>query len=208
MPASRRDAIRALWSLDAALAAIVSGASQPALAQIKLAWWREAIAALDKAPPPPEPLLLAISEHLIPAGIASEELGRLADGWEHLLGLEPLQPTEIQAYAAERGGRLFALSAALLDPGDRAAVTNAGEAWALLDLARHSSDAAEIALALDAGRSRLASLQGHRWPVPLRPLGMLSVLAQRDADKGLSPFEVQGAPGRMMRMIRHRLTGR
>jgi hypothetical protein len=33
------------------------------------------------------------------------------------------------------------------------------------------------------------------------------MLARRDAEPGRARWETQGAPGRMLRMLRHRLTG-
>jgi hypothetical protein len=37
---------------------------------------------------------------------------------------------------------------------------------------------------------------------------MLAMLAVRDTERGLEKREQQGAPARMARMFRHRLTGR
>jgi phytoene synthase len=83
----------------------------------------------------------------------------------------------------------------------------AGEGWALTDLARHSNPAdAEAALA--AAQRLFADADSSRWPARLRPLGMLAVLAARDAAQGLEKLEPPGAPGRMLRMLRHRFTGR
>ena len=45
-----RPAFDALLAIDDAMAEIVATATQPALAAIKLAWWREALEKLDHAP--------------------------------------------------------------------------------------------------------------------------------------------------------------
>jgi phytoene synthase len=96
-----------------------------------------------------------------------------------------------------------ALAAVLGRPGfDEAAA--AGEAWALADLARHSGSDADAAAALD----RVRGLPRPRsWPGELRPLGMIAVLAHRDAEAGRAHWEERGSPRRMLRMLRHRLTG-
>ena len=47
-----------------------------------------------------------------------------------------------------------------------------------------------------------------RWPSALRPLGMIAALARRDCEPDRPRWEPHGAPGRMWRMLRHRLSGR
>ena len=60
-------------------------------------------------------------------------------------------------------------------------------------------------------RAALAAASRHvehsQWPRPLRPLGMLAALARRDLARGPDRRERPGAPARMIRMLRHRLTG-
>lgn len=198
-----RPALEALWSLDAALAAVLSSGRDPLLSQIKLAWWRDALEALDRAPPPGEPALEAVARHVLPHGITGSELAGMERGWTLLLTPDPLTPEELATYAATRGGLLFALSARLLDGASRS-VGAGGEAWALIDLARHSGSEVDAEAAIAAARSKSLG----QWPTRLRPLGMLAALAQRDAEPGRPRWEEQGAPGRMLRMLRHRFTGR
>ena len=61
-PSGLQPAIAALWAIDEAMWAVIAAASQPALAGIKLAWWREALARLDHDPAPPEPRLRAVAD--------------------------------------------------------------------------------------------------------------------------------------------------
>jgi phytoene synthase len=204
VPSRRREALGALWRLDAALGAVLAGGREPAIAQIKLAWWREALARLDSAPAPAEPVLQSLEQHVLPLGVAGNELAALEEGWAVLLTADALAEDELQAYGAGRGAAMFGLSARLLGREPDAGQLRAGEGWALADLARHSGEP-DAGAAMAAARDKFA---GTRWPRPLRPLGMLAVLAQRDAERGLEDIEVQGSPGRMMRMLRHRLTGR
>lgn len=208
VPAARRAALAALWRLDSTLGRLLAGGSQPMVTQIKLAWWREALEALDRAPPPAEPLLRAVAQTLLPAGLSGATLAEITDGWEILLTAETVREEELAAYARQRGGLLFRCSAILLGQPTGEEVERAGKAWALVDLARRSGAAEEAEQVLDAARLQIAGLFGRRWPAALRPLGMLAALAKRDAGRGVGRFERQGAPARMLAMARHRLTGR
>lgn len=203
VPAPRRAALEALWRLDVTLGAVLATGREPLISQIRLAWWREALERLDREAPPGEPLLEALARHVLPAGVGGAELAALEAGWAVLLSPEPLTPEQMDQYAQARGGRLFALSARLLGAAEPR-VEGAGRAWALIDLARRSGREGEARAAVAAARDAGASF---RWPAALRPLGMLAVLAGRDAERGV-PLEMQGSPGRVLRMLRHRLTGR
>jgi phytoene synthase len=203
VPGSRRAAVGALWRLDSALGAALAGGREPLIARIKLAWWREALEKLDREPAPAEPALQAAAAHLLPAGIAGAELARMEEGWAALTSPETLAPGELATYARARGGLLFRFAAEMLGGGVEGLET-AGEAWALVDLARHCATAEDSDIALAAARDRRLP---RRWPARLRPLGMLALLAERDSDPARAPWEPRGAPARMWRMLRHRITG-
>jgi phytoene synthase len=203
VPAKRRSAVEALWRLDAALGAVLAGGREPLISQIKLAWWREALGKIDREKAPAEPVLEAVTEHVVPI-VPGAILSALAEGWEVLLSQDPLSPADLDRYA-ERGCLLFGHSATLLGGPLTAEVEKAGAAWALVDLARHSGEP-DATSAIDAARAAFSV--EYRWPVPLRPLGMLHALARRDAERGPERLEPQGSPGRMARMLRHRFTGR
>ena len=207
VPAARREALGALWQLDIAMGAVLAGGTEPLISQIKLTWWRDSLIKLDTAKPPAEPVLENVARHVLPAGVSGEALSGMEEGWTALLSPDPLGPSELQLYARARGGGLFRHAARILgsEPGD--AVEQAGEAWALVDLARHSN-AADAAAALAQARERLLTHPGFRWPGALRPLGMLGALARRDAERELDAMEPPGAPARMLRMLRHRFSGR
>ena len=207
VPAERRPALAALWRLDAALGAVLAGGREPLISQIKLAWWRDSLAKLDQAPPPAEPVLQEVAKHVLPRGIKGSQLARMEEGWSILLAGEALTASDLDNYSGSRGALLFRHSSQLLGIQMNARVKKAGEGWALADLARHSNEV-DAKAALEVARDRLFDVAAQRWPKPLRPLGMLAMLARRDVDRGLENQEPQGTPGRMMRMLRHRLTGR
>jgi phytoene synthase len=205
VPAPRRAAIGALWRLDATFGAVLAGGRDPMVGRLRLAWWRDALAALDDAPAPAEPLLVALAAHVLPAGATGAELAAMEEGWAAILPGEPLTGETLALHGERRGAALFALSARLLGGGAVDAEA-AGRAWALADLARHSSRPVEAEQALAAAGTAVAD--GDRWPRALRPLGMLAMLARRDIRRGSDRFERPGAPARMLRMIAHRLSGR
>jgi phytoene synthase len=207
VPALHRPAVEALWRLDAALASVLSTGKEPLISQIRLAWWREALETLDSDGAPSEPVLRGLAAHVVPAGISGAELSAMEAGWAVLLSAEPLSEADLALYASARGGLLFRHTARLLgEASPEPAVEAGGAAWALIDLARHSTDAADAEAAAAAAAAGAA--QPSRWPPRLRPLGMLAALARRDAEPGRPRWEPQGAPPRMLRMLRHRLSGK
>lgn len=202
---ARRPALAALWDLDLAFASVLAGGSDPMISRIRLAWWRDSLEKLDRGRPPAEPLLETLARDVMTAGVTGAELASMEEGWSRLLEAGTLGPDELESHARRRGGALFRLSAVLLgdsDPGT--GIAEAGEIWALVDLARHVRGEDDSAAALAAARTRRFP---DSWVPGLRPLGMLASLARRDAHCG-RPLEPQGAPGRMGRMLLHRLTGR
>ena len=206
-PSPAREALRALWRLDAALGAVLAGGREPLISRIKLAWWRDSLEKLDGSNPPAEPVLEALAGEVLPRGVAGAELSRMEESWALLLSEEPLSASDLAGYAAARGALLFRHSGRVLGTALTAEMEQAGEAWALVDLARHSNPAdAEAAMA--AARRRLSDLSLLRWPRPLRPLGMLARLARRDTERAAGDLEPHGAPGRMWQMLRHRFSGR
>jgi phytoene synthase len=202
VPAPARPAVAALWRLDVTFASVLATGRDKMVSRIRLAWWREALEKLDREAAPPEPLLQALAADVLPAGIAGAELAAMEMGWATLLSDLPLTAGELDGYARERGARLFGLSARLLGDPDFP-VGAAGKLWALIDFARHSARPEEARTALEAAAAGPAA----RWPRALRPLGMLAALARRDLARSGASWERQGAPARMLRMIRHRLAG-
>ncbi|MGB7406804.1 MAG: squalene/phytoene synthase family protein [Pacificimonas sp.] len=63
---SQRSAFQCLHSFDLRLVEAQSGVSEPHIALIKLAWWRDAVLTLSENSPPAEPLLKAVSARLRP----------------------------------------------------------------------------------------------------------------------------------------------
>ena len=201
-PQATRPAIESLWALDEALGKVLVVAREPMISRIRLAWWREALERLDREPPPKEPVLEGLAREVLPRGITGVELAAMESAWALLPGDEPITAEELNRYGQARGALLFRLTARLLGSDDETGA--AGEAWALVDLARHSTEVSDIEAALEEARRRPLP---RRWPKALRPLGMLAVLVERDIKSGPLRWEQPGSPPRTARMLRHRLTG-
>ena len=101
---------------------------------------------------------------------------------------------------------LFGVGAKSLKNTDEAG-GGGGGGWALVDAARHVSDAPSRAMLLTQAKTFARGIGGARFPAALRPLSMLAALAIRDAHHG-EPFEREGTPPRAAAMFRHRMVGR
>lgn len=201
-PAARRRALNLLWALDERLGAVLDVAQEPMIRAIRLAWWREALEALDGGLPPDEPLLLALAAEILPLGLSGADLAALEDGWAALADLPP----DLERHGRSRGPVLFALAARLLDgAANDERIAAAGEGWALVDrLARGEGDAG----LRNRAEARLAFAMRGRWPRALRPLGVLAALALRDARPGGLERRRPGSPGRVARVLMMGALGR
>lgn len=192
-PAELRPAFDALFDIDEAMGDVVRRASQPALAAIKLAWWRERLEELDQGKVPAEPRLAAAAVELLPRGVSGADLSRLEAGWAAML-----QQTPAYDAAAERGEVLFELAARLLGLDLTPAAGEIGELYAGAQLTR-------LGLARDV---MFVIPDVPRISAPFRPLTALGALAARDLRKENPLSEEEGTPGRAWALLRHRLTGR
>ena len=204
--ARHRPAIEALFRIDAAMGDVLRTTSDPMLGQIRLAWWRERLEELDSgAEAPAEPRLQAVKRELLPRGLKGSDLARLERGWVALFDPFPWDAGTAEAIWF-RGRQLFALAATILASSDDP-IEEAGGLWALVDVARHCSDAQSREMLLEKARTFAAALAGRRFSAALRPISGLGALAIGDSRRG-EPLSPQGSFGRSMVMLRHRLSGR
>lgn len=193
-PAGAKPAVLALFVLDARLAQAIRQASEPIMAQMRLAWWRDQFKL--------EPEKRERSDELVCAldGFAGEEaaLTEMVDGWEALLADE----LDARAFARGRAAGFGAL-AAMLGASTEAAA-RAGRRYALADLAANLDNAEEkqavLAIAQAEGLVHVA------LPRPLRSLTVLDGLARRSLARGGKPL--LDGPGAVLAAIRMGLTGR
>ena len=186
MPAQVRKAFRALFAIDAAMGDVVARSTDPALGRIKLAWWREQLEALDGNPPPEEPRLAAVADHLLPKGISGADLAALEPGWATLL-----DPEVDAGLVAARGAALFEIGGRMLGSKD-ARLAEAGATYALASVGRRG-----VPELLDPARDYLDRLRGHRFERRLRPLTGLARGAASERGRR-----------RALAMLAHRWSGR
>lgn len=206
--APARAGLDALLSLDETLGQILRTTREPMVGQMRLTWWHEALCALDTAPPPAQPVLQALADTVLPHGIDGSRLATMIDGWEILLEPDPLDTALLESYADRRGGTLFTLAGELLGARDRDPVRQAGNGWALADLARHSRDVASITLPQSLAQAALDAAMRHRWSPATRPLGALALTARMDLQGTGATSAPVTSPSRIARLAWHRLTGR
>lgn len=185
-PAETRAALRIMFELDARIARIVAGTSEPMLAQIRLAWWRDTLALDPDTRPAGDPVLDGIGQHWRGREAA---LVKLVDGWEHLLAPPPLGEDDARAFAQ---GRSSALIASFGESDFSGAVGLAAWRWALADLAAKVSLEEERAMLVRIGLEQ--SSTNSKLPRQARGLAVLGALAKRALDRGGRPLmEGRGA---------------
>lgn len=198
----------ALFALDAALAKVLRTTREPMVGQMRLTWWHEALTRLDTAPPPAEPVLRALAQELLPAGVSGARLAGMVDGWEELLEGEGLDDEVMTRHAESRGGGLFCAAGVLLGARDSDPLDAAGRGWALADLARHLRDPVAAGRAAALSAPLLADATKRHWSRAARPLGALAHIARMNLAVPLESPLPLGAPRRVARLLMHRLTGR
>lgn len=201
-PAPGRAALAALLMLDEALAALLRTTREPAIGQIRLAWWREALERLDGAPPPAEPVLQAVAA----SGLKGSALTPIVHGWEVLIEAERLDAAALARFGEGRGTLFLRAGEAMGAGGDP--LREAGQGWALADLARHLAPPEEAAAARALAGPLLDTATRVRWSANGRALGAMALLARRDLRLPAGQPAPVGAPGRVARLLWHRLTGR
>lgn len=194
-PAARRRALAAVFALDATLAKLTRQTRDPMVAQLRLTWWHEALSGLGARSVPGQPILEVLAPEVATGRVSPDALATIVEGWEALLEDAPID------HARARGAALFAAGAGVLGAGDPVAV--AGQGWGLADLALHTPDPAVAQEARAAAAGLLEAAAGQRWSRAGRPLGALALVAR--ADLAGTPA---GAPGRVLALLRLRLTGR
>ena len=128
----------ALYAFNHELARAADVASQPLAAEIRLAWWREAVEEMFEARPVRRhPTAQALAEAVARRWLPRDVLEGLVDARLRDLDAWPLSPAEVQGYLDATAGRLMATAARILDPdSDPHSVRHAAQAWGLAGLWR------------------------------------------------------------------------
>ena len=173
-PAASRASLLGFLALDTRLCGIVRNSHEPMLAQLRLAWWREALGETAGDQPSGEPLLAALGQGQGPRAA----LTGLVEGWETMTGPAPLPASAFLALAEARGRGFAALA---VEGDHHQAALRLGRNWALADIAAHLSHTAEHQAALELARAQ--DWSHATLPRGLRPLAVLHGLAAREISK-------------------------
>lgn len=164
----------AFLAFDGVLARVTLAAREPLPAQIRLAWWREAIAALP-----------ARREHPALEALASawrgetDCLGGVIDAWERVVVEGDALATAAEEVALTRAAAIAAISGR-----PKIEALAPARAWTLEGLAPLAGSPEDRAAML-AGAGNLTL---PRLARSLRPLAILGGLAQRAARRGGGPL--------------------
>ncbi len=160
---SVRPSFSLLLEIDNRLQGILENSREPMIAQIKMAWWREAFENSPNARPKGEPLLQALND--VGDVIPSAALESLVSAWEILLGSEHWVRDAVAAHAALRSDAIFQTYAQWVST--KQDVQAAGQAWATNALRQEFPDR----FSKDLQRGNAPSLRSRK----LRPLSILNM---------------------------------
>ena len=154
-----RRALVAIYAFDNELGRAPRAASTPIVAEMRLAWWREALEEIRSGVPVRRhPVALALSATVGEYSLDITLLETLIDARFRELDSRPMTLEEALEWAEGTGGTCARLSAAVLDPGcDPQAAAAGGAAWSigrLILTAGLSVEAAQEALDVRLRKAR------------------------------------------------------
>ncbi len=233
-PPEKRGALLALYAFNHELARAREAVTEPALAMIRLQWWREVVEGTDKRHEVATPLTAAIRA----GALAPDDLLALIDARE--IEAEPAIPT-LQAWRDYVGGTAGGLAVAagrLLGAPEPERLRPLGSAYGVAGLLRsvpalarqgrcllpedrlaaqglspeevaHSPDTAALVLAdlLAEGRALLDEGRGLRLPRATIAAALPAVLARRDLSRPVAALPGRGIGDRVA-VILAAVTGR
>jgi phytoene synthase len=187
MPARSR--LVALLALDLELARIPHTVSEPALAQMRLQWWREALDEARQGRAAAHPVAQALAETGAAGCFSSDEVEALFAAYDS----EPSSIPGIEMRGAAHGG--LALDAlGIVDEPTRLATHHIGSAWALVSAMR-MNPSAEAATFAAEHLAVAATLPTERAARPALLPGVLAKAYLRRPQARLTPF------GRQLRLM-------
>ena len=127
VPAHLRSALTLLLQMDMRFGDIVRTAREPMIAQIKMAWWREALTEAVDLHPKGEPLLQALAA--VGGAIPLSVLEALVSAWEELLGSDEWNQAVTDTHTQLRAEAIFQTYANWV--GSAQDVRPMGRLWAI-----------------------------------------------------------------------------
>ncbi len=183
-----RTPLAVYFALDNRLSNLVAKTSEPMLAQMRLAWWRDQFERDPEQRPAGDAVLDAVSDYW--QGRESA-LVPLVDAWEMMAVEENLDAAAIAKFAAARGRPV----SCLLDFNEKREndrINTAVTRWALADAALHTSPGQERDKMIEVGLSLGSS--SAKLPRRFRGIAILDGLSLRALKRGGRPLmEGRGA---------------
>jgi 15-cis-phytoene synthase len=189
-----RNDFATLLAFDGVLGQAIRTVSEPALAQLRLAWWRDQLS--DEAPPPSDPVLVAVRRLCSNGKVSAGGLAGVVNAWESMLQDEPLSDAALDDYAMERGVGLFAAAAQVAGQSLGAEGEHAAKLWAFVDYAKRKGDGEAAQRAIEQAREHAGFAKN--LPPQLRPFAILTRFAERDIRQGLGNITPVGSPRRIL----------
>jgi phytoene synthase len=192
VPAAHRGALAALFTFGAEIARVRERAHEPMPGEIRLQWWREALAGERNGEARANPLSTALLDAIERYALPRQPFVALIDAHAFDLYDEPMPTLAVlEQYAAETQGALLTLAAQILGEPASAiepVVMEAATAQVIAGLLQH--------VAIHAARGQLY--------VPLEVLGHFGAQAD-DIYAGRATAEVRAALAEMRLRARHHL---
>jgi phytoene synthase len=198
---AERAVLEPAFALDFRLSRIVATSSEPILAQMRIAWWRDILGKPVNERPQGDAVLTKLTEHWLGSEPA---LHRLFDAWEELLLIEELDIESAERIAQGRGAFLAEVMQSTGQEFDRKVSAAIAMHWALADLAAHCSSDEERKLIVAVATSGLA--KRVTLPSKLRGIAVLDALARHALKRGGRPL-AEGRAGAFV-ALRAGLLGR
>lgn len=130
----------AIYAFNLELARIPETVSEPMVGEIKLAWWRDAIAGLRAGEVREHPVLMALLDALNGDAASLDGCAELVEARGRDLDPAPFESiAALRSYANATGGTVQELAARVLgatEPVQLAGARKAGTAWAIVALIR------------------------------------------------------------------------
>lgn len=139
-PAESRDAIHAVHAFNLEIARVPEVVTEPLVGRMRLQWWRDALAAIDRGDPPAHPVARALADAIQRLRLPRDRFDLLIDAREGDLGNAPPQDMDaLVRYAEATSSSLAILVLHILGAhagASAAAGRHVGIAWALTGLLR------------------------------------------------------------------------
>lgn len=231
-PAARREDLFALYAFNLAVARTREVVSEPLIGEMRLQWWRDAIAAIHEGRPTAQPVVAALGAAIRRHGLARPPFEALIDARAFDLADEPPEDERaLEGYAEACSAPLARLTLDILGASGSDAACEAGRhvgiAWALTGLlravpaharagrrylVRAADERASVAAIAAMARAHLLKARARRREVPraalpallLAPLAdrYLRRLARAGHDPYAAGIEMSG-PARQWHLMRY-----